>query len=106
MAYGNASANIIVSPSANHAEVTAYLAILDFAPIPDNVDVAAAVTVLVPLADVDAGNPVTVSRSADVPYGDLYIRVVAAKNQLYSLPSNELAVPFDFRPAPPTVVLG
>jgi hypothetical protein len=103
MAFGTVPATINIQQSPAHATVDHYIVAMEWAPIPDNQTVFT-YTQLVDKTAVPGD--VAISRpNAPTVTGNMYVRVYAAQGSIVGALSNEVMVPFDFRPGAPVISL-
>lgn len=88
------------------AGATEYIAMMDFAPIPDSADPLQYTTQLVTVAEVP-GDVVVSKSGAPTVSGSLYVRVYAKEGNIQGHLSNEVVKAYDFRlPAPVISLVG
>jgi hypothetical protein len=106
MAYGTVSATINIQESADHATIDHYIVAMEWAPIPDGQTVFTHTQLVTKTALAESLGDVDISRpNAPTVSGDMYVRVYAAQGSIVGVLSNEVVVPYDFRPGAPVISL-
>ena len=103
MAYGTVTGSINIQQSADHAAVDSYIVVMDWNPIADD-PTTFTYTQLVGKAAVP-GDSVVSRPAAPTVQGNMYVRAYAAQGSIVGVLSNEVMIPFDFRPGAPVISL-
>lgn len=100
---GTVNANINIQQSPGHAAADHYIVVMDWNPIPDD-ETTFAYTQLV--AKIDVPGDSAISRpNAPLVQGNMYVRAYAQAGVVAGVLSNEVIVPYDFRPGAPSISL-